>query len=43
MLRAAPWRPTIVSVGHRSTLRAFHDSALDLGAAGARPAAAAAE
>jgi len=42
MLRAAPWRPTIVSVGHRSTLRAFHDSALDLGAAGARPAAAAA-
>ena len=42
MLREAPWRPTIVSVGHRSTLRAFHDSALDLGAAGVRPAAAAA-
>ncbi|HMK69246.1 MAG TPA: ABC transporter ATP-binding protein/permease [Stellaceae bacterium] len=40
MLREAPWRPTIVSVGHRSTLRAFHDSALDLGAAGARPSAA---
>jgi vitamin B12/bleomycin/antimicrobial peptide transport system ATP-binding/permease protein len=31
MLRAAPWRPTIVSIGHRSTLRAFHDSVLDLG------------
>jgi len=42
MLREAPWRPTIVSVGHRSTLRAFHDSTLDLGRAGARPAAAAA-
>ncbi|HYC13212.1 MAG TPA: ABC transporter ATP-binding protein/permease, partial [Stellaceae bacterium] len=40
MLREAPWRPTIVSVGHRSTLRAFHDSALDLGVAGARPSAA---
>jgi len=32
LLRAAPWRPTIVSVGHRSTLRSFHDSVLDLGA-----------
>ncbi len=32
LLRAAPWRPTIVSIGHRSTLRAFHDSVLDLGA-----------
>jgi putative ATP-binding cassette transporter len=32
LLRAAPWRPTIVSVGHRATLRAFHDSVLDLGA-----------
>jgi putative ATP-binding cassette transporter len=32
LLRAASWRPTIVSVGHRATLRAFHDSVLDLGA-----------
>jgi vitamin B12/bleomycin/antimicrobial peptide transport system ATP-binding/permease protein len=32
LLRAAPWRPTVVSIGHRSTLRAFHDSVLDLGA-----------
>jgi putative ATP-binding cassette transporter len=32
LLRAAPWRPTIVSVGHRGTLRAFHDSVLDLSA-----------
>ncbi|HVM81623.1 MAG TPA: ABC transporter ATP-binding protein/permease [Stellaceae bacterium] len=40
MLREAPWRPTIVSVGHRGTLRAFHDSSLDLGVAGARPSAA---
>jgi vitamin B12/bleomycin/antimicrobial peptide transport system ATP-binding/permease protein len=31
LLRAAPWRPTIVSIGHRSTLRGFHDSVLDLG------------
>ena len=43
MLREAPWHPTIVSVGHRSTLRAFHDSAFDLGATGARPAASAAQ
>jgi len=32
LLRAAPWRPTIVSIGHRSTLRSFHDRVLDLGA-----------
>ncbi len=32
MLRAAPWHPTIVSIGHRSTLRAFHDRVLDLDA-----------
>lgn len=32
LLRAARWRPTIVSIGHRSTLRAFHDEVLDLGA-----------
>ena len=30
LLRAAPWRPTIVSVGHRSTLRSFHDQILDV-------------
>ncbi len=30
MLRDAPWHPTIVSVGHRSTLKAFHDHVLDL-------------
>ena len=30
LLREAPWHPTIVSVGHRSTLRAFHDEVLDL-------------
>lgn len=32
LLRTAPWHPTIVSVGHRGTLRAFHDSVLDLNA-----------
>jgi vitamin B12/bleomycin/antimicrobial peptide transport system ATP-binding/permease protein len=30
LLRAASWRPTIVSVGHRSTLRNFHDEVLDV-------------
>jgi vitamin B12/bleomycin/antimicrobial peptide transport system ATP-binding/permease protein len=30
MLRDAPWRPAIVSVGHRSTLVRFHDRTLDL-------------
>ncbi|MBV9489035.1 MAG: ABC transporter ATP-binding protein/permease [Verrucomicrobia bacterium] len=29
-LRAAPWRPAVVSVGHRSTLRAFHDRVLEV-------------
>jgi putative ATP-binding cassette transporter len=32
LLRAAPWRPTIISVGHRSTLRSFHDQILDVAA-----------
>jgi len=32
LLRAAPWQPTIVSVGHRSTLRTFHDQILDIAA-----------
>lgn len=30
LLRGASWRPTLVSVGHRSTLRAFHDRAIDI-------------
>ncbi len=29
-LRAASWRPTVVSVSHRSTLRVFHDHVLDV-------------
>ena len=32
LLRTASWRPTIVSVGHRSKLRSFHDQILNLGA-----------
>ena len=32
LLRAAPWQPTIISVGHRSTLRSFHDQILDIAA-----------
>jgi putative ATP-binding cassette transporter len=30
-LRDAPWRPTIVSVGHRSSLRGFHGKVVDFG------------
>jgi putative ATP-binding cassette transporter len=30
LLRTAPWRPTIVSVGHRSTLRTFHDQVVNV-------------
>ena len=30
LLRAAPWHPTIISVGHRTTLRQFHDRVYDL-------------
>ncbi len=30
LLRAASWRPTIVSIGHRSTLRSFHDQVLEI-------------
>jgi len=37
MLHDLPWHPTIVSVGHRSTLRAFHDGVLDLGSGQAQP------
>jgi putative ATP-binding cassette transporter len=40
LLREAPWHPTIISVGHRSTLRQFHDRVFDL--AGGAPVAAAA-
>ncbi len=38
LLRAAPWHPTVVSIGHRSTLRSFHDSVFDLGAMSKRRA-----
>jgi putative ATP-binding cassette transporter len=30
LLREAPWRPTIVSVGHHGNLRRFHDIVVDL-------------
>jgi len=30
LLRTESWRPTIVSVGHRTTLRRFHDKILDI-------------
>ncbi len=30
LLRAAAWKPTIVSVAHKTSLRAFHDRILDL-------------
>jgi putative ATP-binding cassette transporter len=30
LLRTASWRPTVISVGHRSTLRQFHDKVLDI-------------
>jgi vitamin B12/bleomycin/antimicrobial peptide transport system ATP-binding/permease protein len=39
MLRQAPWKPAMVSVGHRGTLRGFHDRVLDLGAMCQRRAA----
>jgi len=32
LLRAASWRPTVISVSHRSTLRIFHDHILDIAA-----------
>ena len=31
MLREAEWGPTVVSVGHRCTLRRFHEAVIDLG------------
>ena len=30
LLREAPWHPTIVSVGHNSSLRRYHDTVVDL-------------
>lgn len=30
LLREAPWKPTIVSVGHHGTLRRFHDAVVDI-------------
>jgi putative ATP-binding cassette transporter len=32
LLRAGKWRPTVVTVSHRSTLRSFHDQFLDVAA-----------
>ena len=32
LLRTASWRPTIVNVGHRGTLRSFHDQLLEISA-----------
>jgi putative ATP-binding cassette transporter len=32
LLRTASWHPTIVSIGHRSTLRSFHDRIIDVSA-----------
>jgi putative ATP-binding cassette transporter len=37
MLRDAPWHPTMVSVGHRGTLAAFHDQQRDIAAFRAVP------
>jgi putative ATP-binding cassette transporter len=37
LLRNASWRPTVVSVGHRRTLRTFHDYVLDVAAFNALP------
>src|SRR5439155_7432868 len=31
LLREAPWRPTVVSVGHHGTLQRLHDTVVDLG------------
>ncbi|HUZ72945.1 MAG TPA: ABC transporter ATP-binding protein/permease [Stellaceae bacterium] len=30
LLRGRSWRPTVVSVGHRSTMKAFHDRTIDV-------------
>jgi putative ATP-binding cassette transporter len=39
LLRAAPWRPTVVSVGHRGTLASFHERSCDVTSFRAVPAA----
>jgi putative ATP-binding cassette transporter len=31
LLLDAPWQPTSLSVGHRTTLRSFHDQVIDIG------------
>jgi putative ATP-binding cassette transporter len=31
LVREAPWRPTIVSIGHRESLQRLHDTVVDLG------------
>jgi len=36
LLRDAPWHPTVVSVGHRGTLRDMHDATVPLSAAAER-------
>jgi vitamin B12/bleomycin/antimicrobial peptide transport system ATP-binding/permease protein len=38
LLRAAPWRPTVLSTSHRAALRSFHDKVLDLAAFSPPPA-----
>ncbi len=38
VLRGLPWHPTIISVGHRATLRQFHDRVFELKPAVAQPA-----
>jgi ABC-type uncharacterized transport system fused permease/ATPase subunit len=32
LLRSGLWRPTVISIGHRSSLIRFHDNVLDLSA-----------
>jgi putative ATP-binding cassette transporter len=39
LLRNAPWHPTLVSVGHRVSLRKFHDKVIDVTPFAARPVA----
>jgi putative ATP-binding cassette transporter len=39
LLRTVLWRPTVVSVGHRSTLRKFHEQVLEIDAFMERPTA----
>jgi vitamin B12/bleomycin/antimicrobial peptide transport system ATP-binding/permease protein len=37
LLRTVSWQPTVVSVGHRSTLRSFHEQVLEIDAFMERP------